>query len=138
MKMLDLFSGIGGFSLAASWLGVETVGFVEIDPWCQKVLAKNFPGVAIHGDIKSFDGREYSGVDIVTGGFPCQPFSAAGRRTGREDPRYLWPEMLRVIGESRPSYVMVENSPRIRSMALDDIIGREPARIRGMDYEQHS
>lgn len=121
MKMLDLFSGIGGFSLAASWLGVETVGFVEIDPWCQKVLAKNFPGVPIHGDIKTFDGRSYAGVDLITGGFPCQPFSAAGRRTGKDDPRYLWPEMLRVIGESRPSYVVVENSPRIRTMALDDI-----------------
>ncbi len=119
MKLLDLFSGIGGFSLAASWLGVETVGFVEIDPWCQRVLAKNFPGVPIHGDIKTFDGHAYQGVDIITGGFPCQPYSVAGKRGGADDDRAIWPEMLRVIDESRPRYVLGENVPGFIKVGLD-------------------
>lgn len=121
MKLLDLFSGIGGFSLAASWLGVETVGFVEIDPWCQRVLAKNFPGVPIHGDIKTFDGHAYQGVDIITGGFPCQPYSVAGKRGGADDDRAIWPEMLRVIDESRPRYVLGENVPSLIKMGLDGV-----------------
>ena len=122
---LDLFSGIGGFALAARWTGViETVGFCELDPWCQKVLAKHWPGVPIHDDITNFAGdalARFGRIDLITGGFPCQPFSAAGRRTGKDDDRYLWPAMAAVIAQARPSYVLVENSPRIRSMVLDDI-----------------
>jgi DNA (cytosine-5)-methyltransferase 1 len=110
MKHLDLFSGIGGFALAARWMGWQTVQFVEIDSFCQKVLNKNFPNVPIHGDIKTFDGTELRGtVDILTGGFPCQPFSGAGKRKGKEDDRHLWPEMLRVIAEVQPTYIVGEN-----------------------------
>ena len=107
---LDLFSGIGGFALAARWMGWQTVQFVEIDNFCQKVLTKNFPNVPIHGDIKTFNGESLRGtIDILTGGFPCQPFSAAGKRKGTEDSRHLWPEMLRVIGEVQPSVIVGEN-----------------------------
>jgi DNA-cytosine methyltransferase len=110
MKHLDLFSGIGGFALAARWMGWEIVQFVEIDNYCQKVLSKNFKGVPIHGDIKTFDGKRFRGtVDILTGGFPCQPYSACGLRKGKQDDRHLWPEMLRVIREIRPKWVVGEN-----------------------------
>ena len=150
---LDLFSGIGGFALAARWAGIKTVQFVEIDPFCQKVLKKNFPGVPIHDDIKTFTnteginnqeqerpiisdreiitGREkdirikFRGFDdiaqrpfLLTGGFPCQPFSCAGKRKGTEDDRHLWPEMLRVIKEFKPTWIIGENVAGIRSMEL--------------------
>lgn len=119
MKMLDLFSGIGGFSLAGQWAGIETVQFVEKDLFCQKVLAKNFPNVPIHDDIKTF---HYDGaVDLITGGFPCQPFSCAGKKQGSKDDRYLWPEMLRVIRECQPTWVIAENVPGIIPM-LDPIL----------------
>jgi DNA (cytosine-5)-methyltransferase 1 len=109
MRHGSLFSGIGGFDLAAQWMGWENVFQVEIDPFCQKVLEKNFPTVKRHGDIKQFNGTKYRGaVDILTGGFPCQPFSSAGKRKGTDDNRYLWPEMLRVIREVQPAYVVGE------------------------------
>ena len=102
MKVLDLFAGIGGFSLAAHWMGWQTVAFVEKEPFCHKVLRKNFgQEIEIHDDIFNFDGRSLRGaVDIITGGFPCQPFSAAGKRKGRNDERHLFPQMLRVISRS--------------------------------------
>lgn len=110
MRHGSLFSGIGGFDLAAEWMGWENVFQCEIDGFCQKVLEKNFPNVKRYGDIKEFDGTKYSGqVDIISGGFPCQPFSNAGQRKGDEDARYLWNEMLRAIGQVKPAYVVAEN-----------------------------
>lgn len=111
MKVLDLFAGIGGFSLAAHWMGWETVAFVECDKFCQKVLRKNFgQDIEIHDDITTFSGKPFRGrVDIVTGGFPCQPYSSAGARKGTEDERHLWPEMLRVIIEVQPRFIVGEN-----------------------------
>lgn len=124
MKQLDLFSGIGGFSLAAKWAGIETVGFVEIDPFCQQVLKKNFPDIPIFGDIKEFKyeniGKEK--IDIITGGFPCQPFSWAGKRRGTADDRHLWPEMLRVIQEIRPTWVVGENVAGFVTMELNTML----------------
>jgi len=122
MNHVDLFSGIGGFALAARWAGIQTVQFVEIDPFCQKVLQKNFPGVPIHDDIKTFDGTKYPNVFLLTGGFPCQPFSCAGKRMGAEDDRALWPEMLRVIQEVRPYWIIGENVAGIIGMELDNYI----------------
>jgi len=124
MKMLDLFSGIGGFSLAAQWAGIETVQFVEIDPFCQRLLAKNFAGVPIHDDIRTFDGKPFRGrIDLLTGGFPCQPFSVAGKRRGAADDRYLWGEMFRVIQESKPSWVVGENVAGIlSSLEFDGVL----------------
>lgn len=106
----SLFSGIGGFDLAAQWMGWENVFHVERDPFCQQVLRHHFPKSKSHEDIKEFDGTAYAGrVDIISGGFPCQPFSAAGKRAGTSDDRYLWPEMFRIIREARPTYVVAEN-----------------------------
>ena len=119
MKHLDLFSGIGGFALSARWAGFETVQFVEIDKFCQKVLAKNFPGVPVHDDIKSFRGDRYRGVDLLTAGWPCQPFSIAGQRKGREDDRDLWGEVLRVVQECKPTWIVGENVANFINMEFD-------------------
>ena len=108
---MDLFSGIGGFSLAGRWAGFETVQFVEKDLFCQQVLKKHWPNVPIHGEIKTFHFTD--SVDVITGGFPCQPFSVAGSKKGKEDDRYLWPDMFRIIRECKPAWVLAENVPGI-------------------------
>lgn len=165
---LDLFSGIGGFALACRWAGIKTIAFCEIDPYCQKVLEKNFgakimddterqrwqggereiktepyrnwtedglplPGstdVPIFRDIFTFPGRAYPNPFILTGGFPCQPFSCAGKRRGKEDDRHLWPQMLRVISEARPTWVIGENVAGIIKMELDNCISD----LEGLSY----
>lgn len=136
MRHLDLFSGIGGFSLALDTIFHETKNthtFVEYDPFCQAVLKKHCPDAEIHGDIRAFiaDAHRPNGnartdekeaerrhkspqsfptrCDILTGGFPCQPFSHAGRRKGTRDDRYLWPEMLECVALFRPRWVIAEN-----------------------------
>lgn len=110
MKHLGLFEGIGGFSLAARWAGWETVAWCEWNEFGQKVLRHHFPEAEGYGDIKQTDFKKYNGkIDIITGGFPCQPYSLAGKRKGKEDDRHLWPEMLRVIREVQPSFVVGEN-----------------------------
>ena len=123
MRVLDLFSGIGGFSLGLEWAGMETVAFCEQDEYCKKVLAKHWPGITIHNDIKELDGNAYRGsVELVCGGFPCQPFSVAGERRGEEDDRALWKEMYRVIREVQPAWVFGENVTGIISMELDNVL----------------
>ena len=122
MKHLDLFSGIGGFALAAQWAGIETVAFCEIDDFACKVLNKNFPGVPVHRDIRELDGSLYAGIDLITGGYPCQPFSTAGKRKGADDPRHLWPEMFRVIKQARPPWVVCENVAGHITMGLDAVL----------------
>lgn len=122
MNHASLFSGIGGFDLAAKWIGWNNIFQVEKDPWCQSILAKHFPNTERYLDIKEFRGEKYRGsVDVISGGFPCQPFSVAGKQKGKEDDRYLWPEMLRVIREIQPTWVVGENVPGIISMALDQV-----------------
>jgi len=124
MNHLDLFSGIGGFSLAASWVWGEDhniVSFVEIDKFCQKVLAKHWPNVPCHDDIRTYK-HNGTNVDLLTGGFPCQPFSCAGKRAGSEDDRHLWPQMLRVIRAVRPTYIIGENVAGIINMELDQVL----------------
>jgi DNA (cytosine-5)-methyltransferase 1 len=118
---LDLFSGIGGFALAAGWAGFETVGFCDNEPYAQAVLKKHWPNVQIHGDIKALKGSAHRGVTLLTGGFPCQPFSNAGKRRGKDDDRYLWPQMLRVIQEARPAWIVGENVVGIIGLALDQV-----------------
>jgi DNA (cytosine-5)-methyltransferase 1 len=129
---ISLFSGIGGIDLAAHWAGFRTVAFVERDPFCQKVLAKRFPNTPIYDDIRTFSwpmshaegkqdrrlqqsdvstdaGASRERVTLVSGGFPCQPFSVAGKRKGAGDERFLWHEMLRVVREVQPLWVLGEN-----------------------------
>jgi DNA (cytosine-5)-methyltransferase 1 len=119
----SLFSGIGGFDLAAQWVGWNNVFQVEKDEWCRKVLQKNFPEAKRFGDIKEFNAKEYNGtIDIISGGFPCQPFSVAGKRKGKEDDRYLWAEMLRVVNEIKPPFVVGENVTGIIGMELDKVL----------------
>jgi DNA-cytosine methyltransferase len=123
MNHLDLFSGIGGFALAARWAGLTTIQFCEIDPFCQAVLAKNFPGVPIHGDIATFDGKPFRGrVDILTGGFPCQGHSIAGKKKGRDDPRNLWPDLIRVVRDCQPVACLFENVPNLANTMLDEVL----------------
>lgn len=110
MRHIGLFAGIGGFELAARWMGWNTIAWSEWDPFCQKVLSYHFPEAKGYGDIKQADFTQYQGqCDILTGGFPCQPFSVAGKRLGKEDERHLWLEMLRVIREVRPRWIIGEN-----------------------------
>lgn len=119
---LDLFSGIGGFALAAKWTGFETVGFCEIDPACRRVLEKHWPGVPKHDDVKVLNGSTYRGVDLLTGGFPCQPFSTAGLQRGASDKRHLWPDMLRIVREARPRWVLCENVVGFIRLGLDAVL----------------
>lgn len=106
----SLFSGIGGFDLAAGRMGWQNVFNCEIDPFCRKVLAYHFPNAKQYEDVKTTDFTIYRGhIDVLTGGFPCQPFSLAGKRKGSDDTRYLWPEMLRAIREIEPRWVVGEN-----------------------------
>jgi len=111
LKIVDLFSGIGGFSYAAEQIvgGFETIAFVEQDEYCQKVLRKHWHDVPIYSDIRSFNAKEYKDADIVVGGFPCQPWSVAGSQRGSEDDRDLWHEMVRVIEDIRPRWIIGEN-----------------------------
>jgi len=111
MKVLDLFSGIGGFSLGLERAGMETVAFCEFDEHAQKVLRKHWPGVPIHSDIRELDAKQFRGtVDVVCGGFPCQDLSTAGKQVGFSGERSsLYGEMLRVISECMPRYAIFEN-----------------------------
>ena len=118
---LDLFSGIGGFALAAKWNGFRTVAFCDNEPYAQAVLKKHWPDVPCHKDIREVRGEIYAGVTLLTGGFPCQPFSVAGKQRGKDDDRYLWPEMLRVIREARPAWIIGENVAGIVNLALDQV-----------------
>ena len=149
---LDLFSGIGGFAIAAQACGYKTIGFCEREPYAQQILKERFGAVLadakcqrlrtgrhnagqpeisepfnqgspnIHPDIFTLNGADYAGVDLLTGGFPCQPFSVAGKRRGAEDERAIWPEMLRVIREAKPTWIIGENVAGIVTMELDNIL----------------
>src|SRR5690606_9053847 len=125
IRALDLFSGIGGFSLAVDWLGGETVAFVEWEAWNRRVLAKHWPEAQVFGEIKADTAEQLHGlgpIDLITGGYPCQPFSVAGQRRGKDDPRHLWPEMRRVIDTVRPRVVLAENVSGHVTMGLDTVL----------------
>lgn len=128
LKHLDLFSGIGGFSLGLESAGlVETVAFCDWEPYCQKVLKKHWPNVPVYGDIKelNYDRLKADGIkdiDIITGGYPCQPFSVAGRKKGEQDERHLWPEYLRLVQELRPTFVIGENVGGHIKLGLDTVL----------------
>jgi DNA (cytosine-5)-methyltransferase 1 len=135
----SLFSGIGGFDLAADWMGWENVFSCEKDDKANKVLEKNFPDVTHYRDIFELDATKYEGkIDIITGGFPCQPFSLAGKRKGRNDERYLWPEMLRIIRECKPSYVVGENVFGLVNMENGSTLERICADLEGEGFTVES
>jgi DNA (cytosine-5)-methyltransferase 1 len=128
LQHLDLFSGIGGFSLGLESAGLaKTVAFCDIDNFCQKVLKKHWPEVPIFSDIKelTYEKLKANGInniDIITGGYPCQPFSVAGRKKGEEDPRHVWPEYFRIIKELRPTWVIGENVGGHIKLGLDTVL----------------
>lgn len=127
LKMLDLFSGIGGFSYAAEKLvgGYETVAFCESDRFCQKILNKHWPQVPVHDDVRTFDANRYDGIDVITAGFPCQDISVGkqnaegidGKRSG------LWSEVSRIAGRVRPRWVFLENVPALLDRGMHRVIG---------------
>ena len=126
MRMLDLFSGIGGFSLAAQWVwgdDLEIIGFCEIEKYAQRVLQKNFPGVHIYEDITKLDGKDFKNVDLITGGFPCQDLSSSGKGAGIDGERSgLWSELHRIIGEVRPRYALIENVPMLIHRGFERVL----------------
>jgi DNA (cytosine-5)-methyltransferase 1 len=169
MHVLDLFSGIGGFSLGLERAGMRTVAFCESDPFCQRVLRRHWPDVPIWGDVRTLTGqaladaggvgcnkgsvpRSYKAdkewertaacrpsIDLICGGFPCQPVSVAGKRTGQQDDRWLWPEFARLIGEIRPRWVVAENVSGLLSIDAGRTFGgilRDLASV-GMSVEWH-
>jgi len=122
LSVLDLFSGIGGFSVGLEATGkFKTIAFCEKDKFCQKVLQKHWQGTKIYEDIRDIDGTKIK-ADVITGGFPCQPFSTAGKRKGTEDDRYLFPEMLRIIKETQARWVVGENVQGIVNMSEGKVL----------------
>lgn len=133
LKVLDLFSGIGGFSLGLDRAGFETVAFCEIDPFCRRVLAKHWPNVRQYEDVRELTAERLAAdgirVDVICGGFPCQDVSLAGKRGGLEAERSgLWAEYDRLIGELGPRYVIVENTPGLLSLGMGRVLGDLAAR----------
>lgn len=128
--MLDLFSGIGGFSMGLERAGMETVAFCEIDPFCRRVLAKHWPEVPCYDDVQTLTASRLVSdgvgrVDVITGGFPCQDISLAGRMRGIDGKKSsMWEELARLVEEARPKFVILENSPVLRSRGLDRILSK--------------
>lgn len=139
--LLDLFSGIGGFSLGLERAGFQTVAFCELDEWCRRLLAKHWPQVRIYTDVRELtaarlraDGIER--IDAICGGFPCQDISLAGKGAGLDGERSgLWRELARLVGELRPRFVIVENVGALRGRGLAAVLGDLAAL--GYDAEWH-
>lgn len=121
MTVGSLFSGIGGLDLGFEAAGFEVRWFCERDAFCRAVLAKHWPGVRCYEDVRVL--REPEPVDVLIGGFPCQPHSVAGKRKGKEDERHLWPEYARLVRELRPRWVVAENVPGLLHTAFDEVCG---------------
>ncbi len=125
--VLDLFSGIGGFTLGLERAGMQTVAFCEIDPFCRQVLKRHWSTKPIYDDIRQLSARRlhHDGIhhiDLICGGYPCQPFSVAGKQLGEKDPRHLWPEMYRLIRELRSRWIVAENVAGHIERGLDTVL----------------
>ena len=132
----SIFSGIGGFDLAAEWMGWDNIFYCEKDLFCNKVLAYHFPKSIAHNDIKTTDFRIYRGkIDVLTGGFPCQPYSLAGERKGTEDERHLWPEMFRAVREIQPRWIVGENVPGLLSWSRGLVFEQVCADLENEGYQ---
>jgi len=118
----SLFAGIGGFDLGLERAGMECAWQVEIDDYCQRVLAKHWPDVERYADVRECGAHNLAAVDLICGGFPCQPHSVAGKRKGKADDRNLWPEYRRIVAELRPQWVLGENVPGIITTMLDEVL----------------
>ena len=134
MRHVDLCSGIGGFALGFEWAGLsKPVLFCDIEPWSRKVLAKHWPHVPIATDVKELASdprRLVPECDILTAGYPCQPFSAAGKQRGEEDDRHIWPEIFTIIRSKRPRWIVCENVYGHVSLGLDEVLSD----LEGQDY----
>ena len=136
LRVLDLFSGIGGFSLGLERAGMRTVAFCEIEPYCRAVLRKHWPDVPCFEDVRTLTAADVGTADVICGGFPCQDISVAGRRAGIEgDKSGLWREYARLIGELRPRYVIVENVAALLGRGIERVLG-DLASL-GYDTEWH-
>lgn len=126
VRVLSLFAGIGGFDLGLERAGMTVVAQCELDPFCRQVLKKHWPHVKQYDDVRTLSGeqvkREVGPVDVCVGGYPCQPFSTAGKRGGAEDDRHLWPEMRRLVEELRPAWVVGENVAGHITLGLDQVL----------------
>lgn len=139
MKHGSLFSGIGGFDLAAEWMGWENIFHCEWNPFGQKVLKYHFPNSISYNDITKTDFSIHRGnIDILTGGFPCQPYSTAGKRLGKADERHLFPEMLRAIKEIKPRWVIGENVRGLVSWGGGLVFDEVCSDLEGEGYEVQS
>jgi DNA (cytosine-5)-methyltransferase 1 len=127
----SLFSGIGGLDLGLERAGMEVRWQIENNAYCQRVLAKHWPAVPRYGDIKEVDPSELESVDVICGGFPCQPVSLAGKGRAQDDERWLWPEFVRVVRHLRPHYVLVENVPGLLVRGMGDVLGA----LAGLGYD---
>jgi len=128
---LDLFSGVGGFALAAGWAGFRTIAFCEIEPFCRAGLKRAWPSVPIENDVRQFSGARWRGCTLITAGVPCQPVSRAGLQRGVRDDRWLWPDALRVVSEAGPAWAIFENPLGLEDVGLDGIISD----LEGIGYE---
>jgi DNA (cytosine-5)-methyltransferase 1 len=122
LRVGSLFSGAGMLDLGLEWAGMETIFQVEIDPWNQHLLEKNFPNTIKYTDIKEVDCEDLPRVDVLAGGFPCQPVSIAGKKKAQEDERWLWPEFARIIRGLRPRFVLVENVPGLLGRGFGEVL----------------
>ncbi len=118
----SLFSGIGGIDLGLERAGMKIMWQIEVDPFLRRILGKHWPNVNRYGDIRELDINELERVDLICGGFPCQPVSLAGRRKGKDGPRWLWPEFERAIRILRPRFVLVENVPGLLTRGMDEVL----------------
>lgn len=119
IDVVSLCSGIGLIDLGLEWAGFNTVQLCEIDPWCRRILHRRFPGIPIHDDVRTVQPCH---CDLLAAGFPCQPFSVAGKQKGTDDDRWLWPSIARAIKLSQPKYVLLENVPNITRLGLDAVL----------------